>query len=333
MESAMIRAQNISRRYGDFTAVDDVSFNINAGEIVGLLGHNGAGKTTIMKMLTGYIEPSSGTIAIDNMPLGDNADEIQQLIGYLPENLPVYPEMIVLDYLYYCAKVRNIPSDKQDDCIKETIRKTELESKALSPISTLSRGFKQRVGVAQALIHQPKILIMDEPTNGLDPHQTQQMRALIRGLAKQATVIISTHIMQEVDALCDRVLILDSGQLAVDQTMETLRRSDTIALQTSADLQNVNAHLAEIYMQNNITDSAPAEAMPSESSHALFHLPVSSEIDSATLCAAMSRKLIENGADVYAIHPLLRDLETVFRNIHENKNKREAKDQEVSNAA
>ena len=316
----MIRANRISRRYGDFTAVDGVSFTIEAGEIVGLLGHNGAGKTTIMKMLTGYIEPSAGDISVDELTLADNANAIQQWIGYLPENLPVYPEMTVMDYLFYCAQMRNIAEAKQEEHVLDAISKTELTSKALQPIATLSRGFKQRVGVAQALIHNPKILILDEPTNGLDPRQTHQMRDLIRGLAKQATVIISTHIMQEVDALCDRVLILDNGALAVDQTMEVLRRSDTIALTTTATEANVNAHLAEFYLKNNSAETPPAVVVSTTDNQNLYHLPVTEQVNIQALCSWMSNQLVHDKDEIFAIHPLLRDLETVFRNIQELKN-------------
>lgn len=329
----MIRVDHISRRYGDFTAVDDVSFSIEAGEIIGLLGHNGAGKTTIMKMLTGYIEPDSGSITIKDLPLSDNTKAIQHLIGYLPENLPIYPEMSVMDYLFYCANVRNIPEPEREAKVLDAISKTDLASKALQPIATLSRGFRQRVGVAQALIHNPKILILDEPTNGLDPHQTHQMRDLIRGLAKQATVIISTHIMQEVDALCDRVLILDNGQLAVDQTMEELSRSETIALRTSADIKTINAHLAGFYLENKIKDAPPARKANTLSSSNDYYLPVAEDVDIQSLCSWMSNQLVHDNEQIYAIHPLLRDLETVFRDIHENKNYQEKTDKEVSNVA
>ena len=150
----MIHVENISRKYGDFTAVDNVSFQIPAGEIVGLLGHNGAGKTTIMKMLTGFIEPGGGQIVIDGKDLTEDASAVQSLIGYLPENLPVYPELSIVDYLAYCARLRNIPETEQDACIARAISQTRLQEKALQPIATLSRGFKQRVGVAQALIHK-----------------------------------------------------------------------------------------------------------------------------------------------------------------------------------
>ncbi|WP_045859231.1 ABC transporter ATP-binding protein [Teredinibacter purpureus] len=314
----MIHANNIGRRYGEFTAVGNVSFDIQAGEIVGLLGHNGAGKTTIMKMLTGYIEPSTGSITINSVPLSENTDELQQLIGYLPENLPVYPEMTVMDYLYYCAQMRNIEPLQLDEHVAVAIQKTELASKALNPISTLSRGFKQRVGVAQALIHNPKILILDEPTNGLDPHQTQQMRTLIRTLATHATVIISTHIMQEVDALCDRVLILDSGGLAVDQSMEELRRSNIIALNTNANLAAVNASLASYYLDNQLVDSAAAALIKTLDNINTYHIPVGESANTAELCNGIIQDLIANKYRIFAIHPLMRDLESVFRRIHLN---------------
>lgn len=314
----MIHVENISRKYGDFTAVDNVSFQIPAGEIVGLLGHNGAGKTTIMKMLTGFIEPGSGQIVIDGKDLAENANAVKSLIGYLPENLPVYPELSIVDYLAYCAKMRNIPADQQDAAIARAISQTRLQEKALTPISTLSRGYKQRVGVAQALIHKPKILILDEPTNGLDPHQTQQMRDLIRELSKEATVILSTHIMQEVDALCDRVLILESGRLAVNEKMNALRKSTTLQLDTDADKQKIQALLKAA---NNI-----------QNQHALstgsrYHINIADSDDVNQLVSELTTGLVQAGANIFAIHPLQRDLETVFRNIVQ------ASEEEVSNAA
>jgi len=331
----MIQTKNISRRYGDFTAVDNVTFTITEGEIVGLLGHNGAGKTTIMKMLTGYIEPSSGEISINGEVFGVGTTKSQQLIGYLPENLPIYPEMTVMDYLLYCAQMRNIPAQDIDARVCEAISKTELASKALNLISTLSRGFRQRVGVAQALIHNPKILILDEPTNGLDPHQTQQMRRLIRGLAKQSTVIISTHIMQEVDALCDRVLILDGGQLAIDQSMEALRRSDSVALNTSADLDTVNAALAGFYIEKKSTHSSPAQKIKRAAKGNHYTLHVGEGVDVNELCDWMSQDLIKNNESLYAIHPLLRDLERVFHAIHQEKHNKSSgtNQEEMSNVA
>jgi len=314
----MIQIENLSRRYGDFTAVDNVSFNIQPGEIVGLLGHNGAGKTTIMKMLTGFLEPSAGKISVGGHDIASEAKKAQQLIGYLPENLPIYPEMTVIDYLFYCTTVHNIPSSEADNSVKSAIEKTMLQEKALQPIATLSRGFKQRVGVAQSLLHQPKLLILDEPTNGLDPYQTSQMRTLIKNLASDATVILSTHIMQEVDALCSRVLILDSGKLAVDESMDELRKSNTMELKTNASVKELNEALASIALK--LSDASPVENLLK----CYVAIPDDAQVDE--LGASIINALVSKGHKVYSLHPLARDLESVFRAAHENKYKEEAKD-------
>ncbi|MCF6179937.1 MAG: ABC transporter ATP-binding protein, partial [Geopsychrobacter sp.] len=198
----MISVERISRKYGDFLAVDDVSFNIGRGEIVGLLGHNGAGKSTIMKMLTGFIEPSAGRVLIAGEELANNPSRGQSHIGYLPENCPVYPEMSVVDFLDFTANLRRIGPDQRPDAVRSAIERADLGEKAQAIIGTLSRGYRQRVGVAQALLHNPEILILDEPTNGLDPGQIEHMRGLIKGLGEQATLLISTHILHEVEAVC-----------------------------------------------------------------------------------------------------------------------------------
>jgi ABC-2 type transport system ATP-binding protein len=207
----MIQVEHLTRRYGDFTAVDDVSFRIQRGEVVGLLGHNGAGKTTIMKMMTGFLEPTGGSIRIDDLEIGRDTRAIQARIGYLPENCPVWPDMTVIDYLDYEATLHGVPAERRGRAVAEAIRRTALKEKADASINTLSRGYRQRVGVAQALLHSPDIIILDEPTNGLDPTQIRHMRELIRELATSATVIVSTHILQEVQAVCERVLILRAG--------------------------------------------------------------------------------------------------------------------------
>ncbi|MGR9052887.1 MAG: ABC transporter ATP-binding protein, partial [Gammaproteobacteria bacterium] len=232
----MLEVSNLTRSFGDFVAVDNVSFSIGRGEIVGLLGHNGAGKTTIMKMLSGYLEPNEGGIEIDGVDLSTDSKSVQQTLGYLPENLPVYQEMIVADYLDYAADLKGLAGDAKMAEIKRVIRATEIGEKLLAPIATLSRGFKQRVGIAQAILGKPKLLILDEPTNGLDPTQTEHMRQLIRGIAETATVILSTHIMQEVAAMCGRVLILSNGRLAVDARLDELRQSNRLLLSVSLAL-------------------------------------------------------------------------------------------------
>ncbi|MEW8014272.1 MAG: ABC transporter ATP-binding protein [Candidatus Sedimenticola endophacoides] len=233
----MIQVENLTRRYGDFTAVDDVSFSIGRGEIIGLLGHNGAGKTTIMKMLTGFLEPTAGTIDIDGLLIGWDTTAIQSRIGYLPENCPVWPEMTVIDYLDYQANLHGLPEEQRTAAVARAIRRTALKEKATSTIQTLSRGYRQRVGVAQAILHEPDIVILDEPTNGLDPTQIRQMRDLIRELAQTATVMVSTHILQEVQAVCERVLILRAGRLVVDSRLDELQRDGALLMAVEGDAE------------------------------------------------------------------------------------------------
>ncbi|WP_296899721.1 ABC transporter ATP-binding protein [Thiohalocapsa sp.] len=215
----MIEVRDVSRSYGELTAVDRVSFDIGRREIVGLLGHNGAGKTTIMKMLTGFLEPSSGSIQVDGLNIATHRREVQRRIGYLPENCPLYPEVTVLEHLDYQGALHGIPARGRPAAIRRAVERTELGPKAKAPVATLSRGYRQRLGVASALLHEPDVLILDEPTNGLDPSQIQHMRALIREQASHATVIISTHILQEVEAICGRVLIMRAGRLALDSAI------------------------------------------------------------------------------------------------------------------
>lgn len=218
----MIEVEHLTRTYGPLKAVDNLSFAIARGEIVGLLGHNGAGKTTVMKMLTGVLEPTGGVIRIDGLEMASQRRNIQARIGYLPENCPMYPEMSVVAYLAYQAALHGVDDGSLGPLLRQTLSRTALTDKAHQTIGTLSRGYRQRVGVAQAILHRPKVLILDEPTNGLDPTQIQHMRELIRELAREATLILSTHILQEVQAVCDRVIILQHGRKALDARLEEL---------------------------------------------------------------------------------------------------------------
>ncbi|HUY83543.1 MAG TPA: ATP-binding cassette domain-containing protein, partial [Steroidobacteraceae bacterium] len=208
--------------------------------------HNGAGKTTIMKMLTGFLEPTAGTIEVDDLAIGRDTPAIQRRIGYLPENCPVWPEMAVVEFLEYEAALHDIPPAQRPRAIAEAIRRTDLKEKAAQAIQTLSRGYRQRVGVAQAILHRPDIVILDEPTNGLDPTQILQMRALIGELAKSATVIVSTHILQEVQAVCERVLILRGGRKAVDTRLDDLRRDARLLVTTDRGDEPMRAALAAL---------------------------------------------------------------------------------------
>ena len=304
----MIEAKNLVRRYGDFAAVDDVSFTIGHGEVVGLLGHNGAGKTTIMKILTGFIEPSAGAVTVNGTQVQADPLAVQTQIGYLPENLPLYPELTVCEYLSYAAQLRGL---KESEAVPAAIAATWLEDKALDPIHTLSRGFKQRVGVAQAILHKPAFLILDEPTNGLDPNQIQHMRSLIQELARDATVILSTHIMQEVNAICDRALILRSGRLVVDEQLEELRKSNALLVQTDAqtDIAALLAGHSDVSQVGRLQGNQWQIVLrPDEA-------PGGGGSDEQV--AGIARALIEAGAPVYALTPQVQDLETIFRQVSE----------------
>lgn len=303
----MITVSSIVRNYGDFKAVDEISFRIAPGEIVGLLGHNGAGKTTIMKMLTGFLEPTGGTILIDGEDIWRKRQSVQQKIGYLPENCPAYPEMTILDYLDYSAALRGLSRSKRIPLIAEAIEKTGLKEKATQKISTLSRGFRQRTGVAQAILHKPKILILDEPTNGLDPTQIQQMRKLIKDLAVHSTIIISTHILQEVQAVCDRVLILKDGTKVLDVKLNELQKQGRLLLNVQGDVAQIQQYF-EALEGINQCDQIHVE----DSSPKTFALSLDQEGDRNTVAARVARGLYDHGWDLYSMSFESRNLETVF---------------------
>jgi ABC-2 type transport system ATP-binding protein len=219
-----IRIENLTKKYGGQRAVDNISMEVKTGEIVGFLGPNGAGKTTTMRMITNFITPTEGSITIGGKKVETQADEIKKHIGYLPENNPLYLDMPVIDYLEYVAGLQGIPREKIMGRVIEMIRVTGLNQEKHKKIGELSKGYRQRVGLAQALIHDPQILILDEPTSGLDPNQIAEIRKLIRELGRHKTVILSTHILSEVEATCDRILIIHQGKIVADSTSEMLRK-------------------------------------------------------------------------------------------------------------
>jgi ABC-2 type transport system ATP-binding protein len=221
----MIQLENLVKDYGDLRAVDHINFQVEEGEILGFLGPNGAGKSTTLKMLTSYLSPTKGNINVDNFNIYDNSREIRKLIGYLPEHNPLYTEMTVYDYLKFIADAREIPASDFKNVLKKVVQKCGLNSVISRPISNLSKGFRQRVGLAQAIIHDPKIIILDEPTNGLDPNQIIEIRELIKELGREKTLIISSHILQEVQAVCDRIIIINKGKIVADGSTEELKSS------------------------------------------------------------------------------------------------------------
>ncbi|EXJ13425.1 ABC transporter ATP-binding protein [Imhoffiella purpurea] len=299
----MIEVRGLSRRYGELRAVQDVSFEIGRGEIVGLLGHNGAGKTTIMKMLTGYLEPSAGHIRIDGLDIAEQRREAQRRIGYLPENCPLYPEMTVLDYLDYQASLQGLEPRQRPAAIRRAVERTELGPKATATIETLSRGYRQRVGVAQAILHAPGILILDEPTNGLDPSQIQHMRALVRELAQDATVIISTHILQEVEAVCGRVLIMRGGRLALDSRLDAIGRTPRLLVTLEQDLDAVRSALTGL---DAVTD---VSLLDQDETLRRFALETPDARSAAPLVA---KTLGERGWPLYGLEQERQDLEALF---------------------
>ncbi len=299
----MIKVNSLFRNYGDFKAVDDVSFEINKGEVVGLLGHNGAGKTTIMKMMTGYLEPTSGSIEVDQLQIDTDTRAIQARIGYLPENCPVWPEMTVIDYLKYQAHLHGVEDVRIQPAVVDAVHRTSLREKATSSIQTLSRGYRQRVGVAQAILHSPDIIILDEPTNGLDPTQILQMRELIRELAKTATVILSTHILQEVQAVCKRVLIMRDGKLVVDSLIADLQSGRQLRL--AIDSGEASDYLACVAGVSKVEKLESADGKSS-------YLLDCGEAVAPEVAAAIASA----GDKLYSLSPEVRNLETVFAEVN-----------------
>lgn len=218
----MLQIEGLQKIFGAVRAVDGVSFQVRKGEVIGLLGPNGAGKTTTMRLVTGFLRPDAGTITVNGIRIAENPIAARAAIGYLPENAPTYHDMEVSEFLSYVARLRKIPSSQRTARLKKVIGLCALHDVVGRPIGQLSRGYKQRVGLAQALIHEPPLLILDEPTTGLDPHQIQEIRTLIREIGRERTVILSTHIMQEVQAVCSRALIISKGKLVGSGTLEEL---------------------------------------------------------------------------------------------------------------
>lgn len=221
----MIHVENLTKNYGDIAAVDQINFEIQKGEILGLLGPNGAGKTTTLRMLTGFLQPSAGTIRVKELDIDRHPIEIKKIMGYLPESAPLYHDMLVFDYLNYVADIREIPPDRKFARLRELGDLCGLNTVMHMPIAELSKGFKQRVGLAHAMMSDPEILILDEPTSGLDPNQIVEIRDIIKRIGKQKTVVLSTHILSEAEATCDRVVIISRGKIVADGDIDKLKQS------------------------------------------------------------------------------------------------------------
>lgn len=214
--STTVEIQQLCKQFGPFTAVDNISFQVAQGEVLGFLGPNGAGKSTTMKMITGFLNPTAGTAIVDGFDIVKHPIAAKRNIGYLPEGAPAYPDMTVGDFLDFIAEIRGFKSPEKAQRVQDTIEKVNLNGVVHQAIDTLSKGYKRRVGLAQAILHDPKVLILDEPTDGLDPNQKHEVRSLISDMAKEKVIILSTHILEEVDAVCSRAIIIANGKLIAD---------------------------------------------------------------------------------------------------------------------
>lgn len=307
----MIKIENLTKYYGDSCAVDDISFEIKRGEILGLLGPNGAGKTTTMRILTCYLRPTDGNISVKDFNIHDDPVEIKKLIGYLPESAPLYPDMLVYDYLKFVADVRKIDKSRTDSRIKELADMCGINEVMHRPINELSKGYKQRVGLAHAMMNDPEILVLDEPTSGLDPNQIVEIRDIIKKIGKEKTVILSTHILSEAEATCDRIVIINKGRIVADGSTDELKReagSDYIVLVT---LQNSNYDDVKKAMEV-IPEVKDVILENSEDGTIDFHLSCSGKKD---IRPDIYEIIKNNNWPLLEFHRESRTLETIFREL------------------
>jgi ABC-2 type transport system ATP-binding protein len=301
--SALIQIKGLYRYFGDFCAVDDLSFELRAGEVLGFLGVNGAGKSTSMAMISGALAPSAGSIRIDGYDLVKQPIEAKSRLGYLPEKPPLYPDMKVDEYLAYCAHLRGISRTDTKPAVDRAKRQCGLTAVGARLIGNLSKGYQQRTGIAQAIIHQPKVIILDEPTSGLDPIQIDEIRTLISDLGRECAILLSTHILPEVRSTCNRVLILHNGRLALNATETELQQGGGLTLQLTQDIQ---AH--ELSVLTGTTVSRIGEGRYS------LNIAPDTAIDE------MTRSLVENGLGVIELSPSLHLLEQEFSRIASGEN-------------
>jgi ABC-2 type transport system ATP-binding protein len=258
----MISVKDLTKSYGPIEALRGIDFEVGAGEIVGMLGPNGAGKTTTIKILTGYLHPDGGSVEVDGLDVVTQTQAVQERIGYLPENTPLYPNLSVQAYLKLMADMRGIPEDQQPPLLSEAITATGLVDHRARQISHLSKGLRQRVGLAQAILHQPKLLILDEPTIGLDPTQIVEVRRLIKRLSEHATILFSSHILSEVEALCDRVVIIINGEVKADARLDELSASPDAVLVLQRETKGVARRLAKVPSIENVDSFTTPDGYP-----------------------------------------------------------------------
>lgn len=307
----MIEVHNLTKTYGEVEALRGISCSIKAGEIVGLLGPNGAGKTTTIKTLTGYLQPGGGTVEVDGLNVLTHTREVQSRIGYLPESAPLYPELSVQGYLKMMAELREIPRSEQRSHISDAVYATGLTEHLARPISELSKGFRQRVGLAQAILHRPKLLILDEPTVGLDPTQIVEIRRLIRRLSQNSTILFSTHILSEVEALCDRVIILLNGEIRADARLSDLASSANAILVLQDAVAGVEGALKGVAGVDSLEPTKSMDGFPA------FRIMAK---DDADLTPAIFQLAQEHGWPLRELRRDVQTLESVFNRLATSQN-------------
>ena len=308
----MIQVEGLTKYYDDFCAVDHIDLDIQKGEIIGLLGPNGAGKTTTLRMLTGYFKPTAGQVTIKDLTIQDDMLAIKQLIGYLPESAPLYPGMLVFDYLDYIANVRGLENDAKQQRIRRLVDLCGLQGIMHKTIGELSKGLKQRVGLAHAMMSDPEILILDEPTSGLDPNQIVEIRDIIRQIGREKTVILSTHILSEAEATCDRIVIIHQGRIVADDRTETLKQSGGLSRRLHLVLQKADRAeaLATLDALEGITAAAEAPSNGSDTVNLVLTCQGDQDPRPAVYAAIKATEWV-----LVEFVQQTKDLETIFREL------------------
>ncbi|MDG2265947.1 MAG: ATP-binding cassette domain-containing protein [Candidatus Marinimicrobia bacterium] len=306
----MIKVQDLSKNYGDVQAVKSINFQIDDGEIVGFLGENGAGKTTTLKMLTGYLVPTAGNVEINDLNINDSAFEIQKQIGYLPELNPLYPEMSVYEYLEFIARVRNITGKSFREALTRVVDRCGLQGVVHKQVSACSKGYKQRIGLAGSMIHDPKILILDEPVTGLDPNQIVEIRELIKSLGREKLVLMSSHILQEIQVTVDRIMIIHQGEIVANGTNDELMSSFRGNTLLNLEVRNTNEKsLKDLSVAvPNINVSNIEE----KKDHHLIQLEYTQEVDPRE---DLFNYAVSSGWIILKMTPTTTDLEDIFRKL------------------
>ena len=306
----MIKVQDLSKNYGDVQAVNSIDFEIDDGEIVGFLGENGAGKTTTLKMLTGYLAPTAGNVEINDLNINDSALEIQKQIGYLPELNPLYPEMSVYEYLELIARVRNITGKNFREALIRVVDRCGLQGVVHKDVSSCSKGYKQRIGLAGSMIHDPKILILDEPVTGLDPNQIVEIRELIKSLGREKLVLMSSHILQEIQATVDRIMIIHQGEIVANGTNDELMSSFKGNTILNLEVRNAN--------ENSLKDlsvgvpNIDVSSIEEKKDHHLIQLEYAQEADPRE---DLFNYAVNSGWIILKMTPTTTDLEDIFRKL------------------